>query len=460
VKAAGVMCFSAVVVAGAANAQIASLSGFGAPLKEIITSAHQGDTGDLQIFTNGQINFKEVETIAPSSGLGPLFNNVSCAACHDHPAMGGNGLFISEIHVRNNPTNTPVQIFAVDNMLRLGPQMQGNEQIFPTGVASAILGCQITSANCQWSECQKELAERTSFSRQLPLCNTAGQAFANGENCTAERQSLFLFGDGLVEATSNDAFQNIAANQPPEIRGTIKWLNELGMMRVARFGWKDDHATLRGFASDAYLNEIGITNPDNPTPNSTCASSVTQFGIPLQVLDDPEDTVDSTGRADIDRFADFMRALAPPSQLPQDDSAQAGAQLFNSIGCAGCHVPSITTSSNPASFVPPTVNGTPISSTLNTALANQTYHPYSDFLLHDMGSLGDGITAGVAGPTMMRTPPLWGVRAKAVFLHDGRATSLPMAITLHDGQGKTAAQAFQNLSSEQQQQLIDFLNTL
>jgi CxxC motif-containing protein (DUF1111 family) len=120
----------------------------------------------------------------------------------------------------------------------------------------------------------------------------------------------------------------------------------------------------------------------------------------------------------------------------------------------------MTTASNPASFIAPTTGDVSISPTLNNTLANQTFHPYSDFLLHDMGSLGDGITSGAAGPTMMRTVPLWGLRAKSQFLHDGRAGDIPTAIKLHDGQGKPAAQAFGALSAQQQLDVVNFLNTL
>ena len=93
-------------------------------------------------------------------------------------------------------------------------------------------------------------------------------------------------------------------------------------------------------------------------------------------------------------------------------------------------------------------------------LANQQIHPYSDFLLHDMASLGDGITSGAAGPRQMRTAPLWGVRAKGRFLHDGRAESVADAIGLHDGQGAAARTAFNRLPFTQRQQVLDFLNTI
>ncbi len=101
-----------------------------------------------------------------------------------------------------------------------------------------------------------------------------------------------------------------------------------------------------------------------------------------------------------------------------------------------------------------------MSMVVNQALAKQTFHPYGDFLLHSMGALGDGITSGSAGPMMMRTAPLWGVRAKSVYLHDGRAGDVPTAISLHDGQGKAASQGFQALSTSQQQDLVNFLDTL
>jgi len=97
---------------------------------------------------------------------------------------------------------------------------------------------------------------------------------------------------------------------------------------------------------------------------------------------------------------------------------------------------------------------------LNNILANQTFHPFSDFLLHDMGSLGDGITSGAAGPRMMRTAPLWGVRGKSRLLHDGRAEEVEDAINLHDGQAAAAAAQFQGLTDGQRQAILDFLKTI
>lgn len=432
--------------------QPTGLSGFGAPLPALINNPT-----DLQNFADGQATFKEIEE---PPQIGPVFNGVSCAGCHSQPAIGGAGLFINEIRVRNNTAPGPVHIFAVDNMMRNGQQTQGTNPIFIAGVQAEPLGCQITVPGCKPSTCQQEELTRTTFDTSLPTCDPLSSSFAGGANCVVGRAATPTFGLGLVEAVSDQTFMQLAQNEPSSIRGVVKQVNELGRMRVGRFGWKDDHATLRAFSGDAYLNEMGITSADDPTEVSICAMDQYQYGVLMQTNAGPEDDTESDGRADIDHFSDFMRALNPPPVLAQNTSALNGKKLFQQLGCAGCHTMQLTTDSNPASFIPATTGGVPITSSLNWALARQTFHPFSDFLLHDMGSLGDGITSGAAGPTMIRTVPLWGIRAKSVFLHDGRAGDIPTAISLHDGQGKAASTAFGTLSSQQQQDILNFLNTI
>lgn len=436
---------------------ISNLFGFGDPLEGIKAQARFGFTGDLQTFGQGQSTFIEVDSLPE---LGPIFNSRSCGSCHFQPALGGSGSFINEVRVRNNTAGGPVHIFASDNILRAGPQTQGAQTIFPNGLESTPLGCQITSPNCVQSACQAEEATRTTFATTLKICDPTSADYAAGTNCTAERQSTALFGFGFIEAVADGTFDAIAANQPAAIRGVVKRVTELGSTRVARFGWKDDVATLRGFAADAYLNEIGITSPDAPADRSACALNQTQFGVLLDAADDPEDGIESDGKADIDHFADFMRALSPPPRLQETASAQSGHTLFKNIGCAGCHIENLTTAFNPASFVPKSSGGVPMSGSLNMLLSHQTFHPFSDFLLHDMASLGDGITSGAAGPKMMRTSPLWGVRAKSRMLHDGRAESVAEAIGFHDGQGAAARNAFNALTPAQQKKVLDFINTI
>ena len=464
------------------NSTVPIFTGMGDPLPGVANSSP-----DLTNFSNGQLNMQEVETLNPATAvsgpagqLGPLFNNTSCASCHDHPATGGGGLNIPE--QRLSTGGPPVRIFAVDNMLFGGPEAQdGLGTIFQFGMVAAPLGAEIGMPDSAPSVCQQvELAR--GFTPELPICvpgSSNDTGLTGTPTCIAHRESLPLFGDGLVEAVPDQELEAIQAAQPAAMRGTIHHvveLNQLGSpagevsaatiaalntIHVGRFGWKDDHATLLGFAADAYLNEIGITNDLNSQPNTTCAMGVQQFGITLQTADDPEDTVDSTCRADLDRFTDFIRGLQPPPEIPMSASAQAGQQLFHQMNCSTCHVPSLVTANNPAAFIPPTISGTPISAHLNQVLAGVTFNPYGDFLLHDMGSLGDGINdSPEAGPTMVRTMPLWGIRAREVFLHDGRATDIPTAISLHAGQAARAAAAFGALTPAQQQSVVDFLNTL
>jgi hypothetical protein len=437
------------------NPTVVTLDDFGKPLAGILSEAASGHSQDLQIFATGQQTFTLVHKLPT---MGPLFDSRSCAACHFQPSLGGTAEFIQEVRVRS--TGLVAQVFAADNILRLGPQLQGSNQIFESGVLATPLGCQITSPGCQLSLCQKEEEVTTGFAPSLPLCAPASASFASGANCTAERQPLALYGDGLVEAVADHTLINLAAGEPPAIRGTVSMVTEFGRPRAARFGWKAEFASMRLFAADSYLIEIGITNLDDPKSLSTCALGEKQFGVPLNSDDDPKDRPDANGRANMDRFTDFIRALAPPPQVTEDASAQTGEVLFGQIGRAECHTPQLTSAPNPASFIAPTSGGVPITPTLNAILSSQTFSPYSDLLLHDMGSLGDGITAGDAGPTMMRTAPLWGVRGKSLLLHDGRAPDLTTAIILHDGQGRLAATKFQELSSSQQQDLINFLDTL
>jgi len=142
---------------------------------------------------------------------------------------------------------------------------------------------------------------------------------------------------------------------PISRRGTVKRVNEPGASRVSRLGWKNDHATLRAFCADAYLNEMGITNPDVPNGRTACALDTTQFGDILDLDDEPEGITLDDGRADTDRFADFIRALAPPPQLPMGSDAKAGQMLFTSLRCDGCHVETLSTSATSASFIPPSI---------------------------------------------------------------------------------------------------------
>jgi CxxC motif-containing protein (DUF1111 family) len=227
---------------------------------------------------------------------------------------------------------------------------------------------------------------------------------------------------------------------------------------VTRFGWKAQNKSLLIFASEAYNVEMGVTNQlfqqeRDETPGCTFNAT-------------PEDTLNFTPPAasggsntavlsDIEAFANFMRMLAPPTPAPPTPATEKGRATFTKIGCVHCHTPSLTTG-------PKIASGS--STSPSAALSNQTANLFSDLLVHHMGiGLADGITQGGAGPDEFRTAPLWGVGQRVFFLHDGRTTNLVEAIRAHQSRGSEAnrvVEHFNRLSTQEQQDLINFLRSL
>jgi CxxC motif-containing protein (DUF1111 family) len=213
------------------------------------------------------------------------------------------------------------------------------------------------------------------------------------------------------------------------------------------------------FASEAYNVEMGVTNqlfPQERDETPGCLFNAT-----------PEDTVNFTPTpaagsnpntavlSDVEAFADFMRMLAPPTPAPATPSSEKGRATFAKIGCLHCHTPSLTTGAKIASGS---------STSPSVALSNQTANLYSDLIVHHMGrGLADGITQGGAGPDEFRTAPLWGVGQRVFFLHDGRTTDLVKAIRDHQSLGSEANKViehFNRLTTQEQQEVIDFLRSL
>jgi CxxC motif-containing protein (DUF1111 family) len=278
------------------------------------------------------------------------------------------------------------------------------------------------------------------------------------ENIRTFRTSLNTLGDGFVEAIDSNTLVAIANEERQQTGGRINplviqvpVLESPGKTRVARFGWKNQMASLLSFSSDAYLNEMGISNRLNPT----------DFTTVCKVTADPEDhdvgAPFPAGFQDIDAFAEFMRSLKAPSRdlaLAATADARAGQQIFNAIGCAICHVPSITTA--PVGTV---INGGAL--TVSAALGNKIIHPFGDFLLHNLGT-GDDIVqnGGQASADYMRTAPLWGVRTRDRLMHDGESLTRNDAILRHAGEATFVINNYKNLGTTQKNQLITFINSL
>lgn len=351
--------------------------------------------------------FDELEEI--DEGLGPVYNDLACGNCHQNP-VSGSGSQIKELRVgRFNGTS------------------------FSDRPGGSLL---------QLRAIHPDIQERV----------------AGNDNVRALRLSLNVLGDGFVEAIANDTIEAIRAKQPSSVRGTIinvPVLEANNFPRIGRFGWKNQHASLISFSADAYLNEMGITSPLAPAENTSNGVSVGDF----DEVPDPEEqpTPESPVGPDIDAFARFMRATKVPPRdtlLAATSSARTGEQLFLQLGCGHCHTPTITTA--PAGTL---INGGAFR--VPAALGDKVIHPYSDFLLHDVGT-GDGIVqnGGQGTRNMLRTPPLWGLRTRPELMHDGASLTRNDAILRHGGQATSIRNAYNSLSTTQKNQIVDFLNSL
>jgi len=353
----------------------------------------------------------------PSTGLGPVFNATSCVECHNNGVAGAASQF-TEQRVGHNDVN--------GNFV--------NPTIAINGGANTITGRSIVN--------------------DRSICPQAQEHVPDTENIRTLRAVLNTLGDGFVEAVPDQTFLAIAASQAAQTNGAIQGeaievpiFEAPGQNGVGKFGWKDQDATILSFAGDAYLNEMGVTNRLKPKDvTSVC-----------KVTNDPEDIPDALGMADIDHFAQFIRGTRVPPRdtvLAVTPDAIAGQALFSSIGCATCHVANMTTA--PAGTV---LNGGAY--TVPVALGNKTFHPYGDFLLHNVGT-GDGIVQ--VGPAdtanKLRTVPLWGLHIKSRFMHDNASSTLGDAIQRHAGEAGGVIANFNGMSSAQQQQLITFIKSL
>jgi CxxC motif-containing protein (DUF1111 family) len=351
------------------------------------------------------MQFNEHESL--TQGLGPLYNADSCGSCHLNPVTGG----ISEV-----------------TELRAG-------HIDHHGTFVDAPGGSLINSNALPGVSMPYVPER--------------------ELIRSFRTSLNILGDGYVEAIADDTLIEIARSQSDRTRGRIAGqaiqvplLEAPGQTRVARFGWKNQHASLTSFSADAYVNEMGITTPFFPTERTSLGADVSSFS---------QGSVPNNPGDDVDTFARFLRATkAPPRDLAAaiTADAQQGALLFEAIGCGTCHVSTIVTA--PSGTM---INGGTLK--VPDALGNKIIHPFGDFLLHDVGT-GDGIVqnGGQDTANKLRTAPLWGVRMRNRLMHDGNSLTFENAIERHRGEAEEVSERFRRLSPQQRNALIAFLHSL
>jgi CxxC motif-containing protein (DUF1111 family) len=389
-----------------------------------------------------QTTFEETEAI--TDGLGPIYNAQSCRECHQNP-VSGSASQVNELRVGH-----------------VGPHGEFENPSIPIARGTEIITGR-TLVNDR-AICPNGAYPDTEIQERVP----------DTETVRTFRVSVNLLGDGFVEAVSDQALIELSKEQCKKSRGKICGLvvhvpvvEAPGETGVGRFGWKDQHASLLSFAGDAYLNEMGITNRLQPDEITNLCNTVSE----------PNDQPGPDGLSDIDHFARFLRATkAPPpdATLAATDKAKHGSELFDKVGCNDCHIRTMTTA--PAGTK---VNGGAF--TVPDALGQKQFSPYSDFLLHNVGT-GDGIVIPVvehygrrfASHTWkeyspenfqetryrIRTAPLWGVRTRSRLMHDGASLTLHDAIVRHGGEAKDAAKKFKWLNAADREALLTFLQSL
>jgi CxxC motif-containing protein (DUF1111 family) len=430
---------------------------------------------EKSFFMEAFMRFQEVDSVSGTisgedgTGLGPSFNSNACAHCHVEPAIGGSSPGLqSKIHPAPNPQVAIAALDGATNVLppfitASGPVREARFISYPDGSPDGGVHDLFT------------IAGRT----DAPGCTVSQPNFA--QEVAAGNVSLRiptpLFGLGLVEGTPDSALRaNLAATAGLRARlgigGTFNASANDGT--ITRFGWKAQNKSVLVFSGEAYNVEQGVTNESFSNERVDTPGCIFN-GTPEDYtnLTNPDDGATSgdasTMSSDVVNFASFILLAAPPTPaIPagiSGRSVQSGQALFNAVGCGLCHSPTLTTGT--AHF---------------TEMSNVSYHPYSDFALHHMGSgLADGVTQGLAGPDQFRTAPLWGVGQRLFFLHDGRTSDLLQAIEDHasggaQGQSRqfhprgqnqnqsseanAVIQRFNGLSRSQQQDILNFLRSL
>jgi len=351
----------------------------------------------------------------PEQGIGPVFTQKNCTACHASPVPGG-----------GSPGNTKKDtLFATVNT---------DGSFNPLTSEGGIL------------------LQTRSVSSFIPHCTLPGEVIPSDATLIDKRLAPQAFGMGLIDSIPDSAIQAQATleqqNQTFGIAGVPNMVvNENHNTVVGKFGYKAEGADLLQFIGLALTGEIGITNPIAPNEQLPQGQP-----IPPNCAKAPEPNDDGSQLLAIFHYLLYLAPNPPPSNPNQN-----GQNLFNSIGCALCHLPSYTTGDHVVVLVDWFSGRTIVS----RALSSQPVNLYSDLLLHDMGHrMGDGFVFSQATGNQFRTTPLWGLSTRTSYLHDGSASTLDDAIRRHGGEATQVINGYTALSPNDQGDLIKFINSL
>lgn len=392
---------------------------------------------------DGDFQFETVFVTAPApvnSGVGPIFNNSSCIGCHPKDgrsafptninALSGFFLRASMPGVGENNAPIPVPGF--------GDQIQ-NQAIFGYEPEAKF--------HVSFSPIVETFADGTTVTLRKPTYSLIDTYIPfPGEALLSPRLASPVFGLGLLEAIpeyyilSNEDV-NDADGDGISGKANYVYDNVSGEMKLGRFGWKANTASVMEQCAGAYTHDMGVTNPVFPFE--------TGYGQ-TNGYDGLEDDAEIS-QALLDEITFYCQTLGvPAARNLNDDSVKRGADLFEQLQCAKCHIPKMISGSFHLEEV-----------------ANQTFYPYTDMLLHDMGEgLVDNRPDFLADGREWRTKALWGIGLTQVvnghtnFLHDGRAKNITEAILWHGGEAENAKNKFKSLSASQREDLLKFINSL
>ena len=400
---------------------------------------------EMEQHFEGDLAFDAVFVTAPAQvnpGLGPLFNNASCTGCH---IRNGRGLpEKGQLLVRVSQSE-PAQIASkidIDEYHPEGTVIQENAppvagigtQIQDSGVFGEVPEAKV---EIRWQQQKGTYGDGTAYALRSPdpkITRPDGQALSP-EVMTSLRIPPPVFGLGLLEAIPESTIRQLAdpgdkngdgiSGRPNEV-----WDMATKSIKMGRFGLKANQPNLLQQTAAAYFNDMGVTNPLFPEADGNS-------DIDQKILEDA---------------TFYAQSVAVPARdLLDDPTVQRGERLFEKASCNACHVAKLQTGDYPPVKV----------------IANQTIHPYTDLLLHDMGTgLADYRPDFQATGNEWRTPALWGlgltqtVLPYSRYLHDGRARTLEEAILWHGGEGEAAKTAFEQMSADDRAALVQFLRSL
>ncbi|MFN6378695.1 MAG: di-heme oxidoredictase family protein [Flavobacteriales bacterium] len=373
------------------------------------------------------------------SGLGPLFIENSCGACHVEGGRGGLatisdiGLLLRVSAQGSGPNGAPLDLPG------FGTQLQ-SKSIDGT-VPEGQMHIEWEYIPVNFPDGHLVILKQPYFSISEPY-NQLPPFYLRGA-----RHAPPVYGIGLLDAVSDETILSLADEN--DLDGDIisgrpnyVWNKQTQSLTIGRFGWKSNNPNALQQAADAFHQDMGITTENFFTTENCIGQSNCEVGIQKS----PD-----IGSNILNDITYYFLTLAPPAPRNlEDPQVMRGKEIFNQIKCSACHVPELITGYHE---IP--------------ELRNQTIRPYTDLLLHELGAgLGDGRPDFEAGANEWRTPPLWGIGLtktifpNAGFLHDGRAATLEEAILWHEGEANESKMAFMNLTTDERAALIAFLNAL